>query len=105
MYTGRISTFLKCRRRAAARRSVEPFALAIDLFILGYLPVYSRAVLSRILAVVVAPSWTAVSMSSVARISRAADCQSEMNPTIQMLRRTGRLIAAAAPIARIRAVE
>jgi TRAP-type C4-dicarboxylate transport system substrate-binding protein len=57
------------------------------------LPVYSRADLSRTAALVVALSLTAVSTSAVAREFRAADTQSEDDPTIQALRYIGRLIA------------
>jgi TRAP-type C4-dicarboxylate transport system substrate-binding protein len=57
------------------------------------LPVYSRADLSRTLAVVVALSSTAVSTSAVAREFRTADTQSEDYPTVQAQGYMGRLIA------------
>jgi hypothetical protein len=49
------------------------------------LPVYSRAHLSRTVAIVVALFLTAVSTSAVAREFRAADAQSEDYPTVQAL--------------------
>lgn len=55
--------------------------------------VYSRADLSRTVALVVALSLTAVSTSAVAREFRAADTQSEDYPTVQALRYMGRMIA------------
>nr|WP_249779816.1 TRAP transporter substrate-binding protein [Bradyrhizobium sediminis] len=57
------------------------------------LPVYSRAELSRTVALVVALSLTAVSTGAVAREFRAADTQSEDYPTVQALRYMGRMIA------------
>ena len=54
---------------------------------------YSRAGLSRIVALVVALFLTATSTSAVAREVRAADTQGEDYPTVQVLRYTGRLIA------------
>jgi tripartite ATP-independent transporter DctP family solute receptor len=57
------------------------------------LPVYSRADLSRTVAVVVALFLTAVSTSAVAREFRAADTQNEDYPTVQALRYMGSLIA------------
>lgn len=57
------------------------------------LPVYSRAQLSRTVALVVALSLTAVSTGVGAREFRAADTQSEDYPTVQALRYIGRLIA------------
>jgi tripartite ATP-independent transporter DctP family solute receptor len=57
------------------------------------LPVYSRADLSRIVALVVALSLPAVTTSTFAREFRAADTQSEDYPTVQALRYMGRLIA------------
>lgn len=57
------------------------------------LPVYSRADLSRTVALVVALSLTTVSTSAVAREFRAADTQSEDYPTVQALRYMGRMIA------------
>jgi tripartite ATP-independent transporter DctP family solute receptor len=57
------------------------------------LPVYSRAELSRTVALVVALSLTAASTSAVAREFRAADTQSEDYPTVQALLYMGRLIA------------
>ena len=54
---------------------------------------YSRADLSRTVALVVALFLTAVSTSAVAREFRAADTQSEDYPTVQALRYMGRLIA------------
>ena len=66
---------------------------------------YSRAVLSRTVALVVAVFLTAVSTGAVARESRAAHSQDEMYPTVQALRCGGRLIAAVKLIDRIRKVE
>jgi TRAP-type C4-dicarboxylate transport system substrate-binding protein len=57
------------------------------------LPVYSRADLSRTVALVVALSLTAVSTGAVAREFRAADTQNEDYPTVQALSYMGRLIA------------
>src|SRR5258708_10466208 len=57
------------------------------------LPVYSRADLSRTVAVVVATFLTGVSGSAVGREFRAADTQSEDYPTVQALHYMGRLIA------------
>ncbi|MFZ2157998.1 MAG: TRAP transporter substrate-binding protein [Bradyrhizobium sp.] len=57
------------------------------------MPVYSRADLSRTVALVVALSLTTVSTSAVAREFRAADTQSEDYPTVQALRYMGRMIA------------
>ena len=57
------------------------------------LPVYSRADLSRTVALVVALSLTAVSTSAVAREFRAADTQGEDYPTVQALHYMGRMIA------------
>src|SRR5712671_6576205 len=57
------------------------------------LPGYSRADLSRTVAVVVALSLTAVSTSAVAREFRAADTQNEDYPTVQALYYMGSLIA------------
>jgi tripartite ATP-independent transporter DctP family solute receptor len=57
------------------------------------LPVYSRADLSRITAILVALFLTAGSTSVVAREFRAADTQSEDYPTVQALRYMGRVIA------------
>jgi tripartite ATP-independent transporter DctP family solute receptor len=57
------------------------------------LPVYSRADLSRIVAILVALFLTAASTSVFAREFRAADTQSEDYPTVQALRYMGRLIA------------
>ena len=54
---------------------------------------YSRADLSRTVAIVVALFLTAASTSAVAREFRAADTQSEDYPTVQALRYMGRLIA------------
>ena len=56
------------------------------------LPVYSRADLSRIVAILVALFLTAVSTSVAAREFRAADTQSEDYPTVQALRYMGRVI-------------
>ena len=53
---------------------------------------YSRADLSRTVAVVVALFLTAISTAAVARDFRAADTQSEDYPTVQALRYMGRLI-------------
>jgi TRAP-type C4-dicarboxylate transport system substrate-binding protein len=55
--------------------------------------VYSRAELSRTVAILVALFLTAVSTGAVAREFRAADTQSEDYPTVQALRYMGRLIA------------
>jgi TRAP-type C4-dicarboxylate transport system substrate-binding protein len=57
------------------------------------LPVYSRADLSRTVALVVALFSAAVSTGAVAREFRAADTQNEDYPTVQALRYMGRLIA------------
>ena len=57
------------------------------------LPVYSRADLSRTVALVVALSLAAVSTSASAREFRAADTQNEDYPTVQALFYMGRLIA------------
>ena len=57
------------------------------------LPVYSRADLSRTVALVVALSLTAAATSAVAREFRAADTQNEDYPTVQALRYMGSLIA------------
>src|SRR3981081_303945 len=57
------------------------------------LPVYSRADLSRTVALVVALSLAAVSTSAVARGFRAADTQSEDYPTVQALHYMSRVIA------------
>ena len=57
------------------------------------LSVYSRAHLSRTVAIVVALFLTAVSTSAVAREFRAADTQNEDYPTVQALRYMGSLIA------------
>jgi TRAP-type C4-dicarboxylate transport system substrate-binding protein len=57
------------------------------------LPVYSRADPSRTVALVVALFLTAAGTSAVARQFRAADTQSEDDPTVQALRYMGGLIA------------
>jgi tripartite ATP-independent transporter DctP family solute receptor len=57
------------------------------------LPVYSRASLSRTVALVVALFLTAGSTSAVAREFSVADTQSEDHPTVQALRYMGGLIA------------
>jgi hypothetical protein len=57
------------------------------------LPVYSRADLSRILELVVAPSLPAVTTSAVAWEIRNADTRSENGPAVQALRHVGCLIA------------
>src|SRR5258708_39565678 len=57
------------------------------------LPVYSRADLSRTVALVVALFLMAVSTSAVAREFRAADAQSEDYPTGQALKYMCRMIA------------
>ncbi len=57
------------------------------------LPVYSRAELSRTVALVVALFLTAVSTSAAAREFRAADTQSEDYPTVQALNYMSRMIA------------
>jgi tripartite ATP-independent transporter DctP family solute receptor len=54
--------------------------------------VYSRAHLSRTVAIVVALLLTAVTTNASAREFRAADTQSEDYPTVQALRYMGRLI-------------
>src|SRR5258707_14293308 len=56
------------------------------------LPVYSRANLSRTVAIVVALCLTAVSTIAVGREFRVADTQSEDYPTVKALRYMGRLI-------------
>jgi TRAP-type C4-dicarboxylate transport system substrate-binding protein len=56
------------------------------------LPVYSRADLSRTVAIVVALFLTAASTIAVAREFRVADPRSEESPTVQALRYMGRLI-------------
>jgi tripartite ATP-independent transporter DctP family solute receptor len=56
------------------------------------LPVYSRAQLSRTVAIVAALLPSAVSTGVVAREFRAADTQSEDYPTVEALRYMGRLI-------------
>jgi tripartite ATP-independent transporter DctP family solute receptor len=58
------------------------------------LPVYSRAGLSRTVALVAALLMTAGSTSAVAREFRVADTQNEDYPTVQALRYMGGLIAA-----------
>jgi len=55
--------------------------------------VYSRADLSRTVALAVALSLTAYATGAVAREFRAADTQNEDYPTVQALRYMGRLIA------------
>jgi TRAP-type C4-dicarboxylate transport system substrate-binding protein len=55
--------------------------------------VYSRADLSRTVALVVALFLTAISTGAFAREFRAADTQSEDYPTVQALRYMGGLIA------------
>jgi TRAP-type C4-dicarboxylate transport system substrate-binding protein len=55
--------------------------------------VYSRACLSRTVALVVALFLMAISTSAVAREFRAADTHGEDYPTVQALRYMGRLIA------------
>src|SRR6202140_2460012 len=57
------------------------------------LPVYSRADLSRTVALVVALSLAAVSTSAGAREFRAADTQNADYPTVQALLYMGRLVA------------
>jgi TRAP-type C4-dicarboxylate transport system substrate-binding protein len=57
------------------------------------LPVYSRADLSRTVALVVALSLTAVSTGASAREFRAADIRNENDPTVQAPSYMGRLIA------------
>jgi TRAP-type C4-dicarboxylate transport system substrate-binding protein len=56
------------------------------------LPVYSRAGLSRTVALVGALLLTAVSTSAVARVSRAADTWNQDYPTVQALRSIGSVI-------------
>jgi len=55
--------------------------------------VYSRADISRTVALAVALSLTAFATGAVAREFRAADTQNEDYPTVQALRYMGRLIA------------
>jgi hypothetical protein len=57
------------------------------------LPVYSRASLSRTVALVGALFLTAVSTSAFARLSRAAATRNEDCPTVQALRFTDSVIA------------
>jgi TRAP-type C4-dicarboxylate transport system substrate-binding protein len=57
------------------------------------LPVYSRADLSRTVALVVVLSLAAVSTSAFAREFRAADTRNEDYPTVQALLCMGRLVA------------
>jgi tripartite ATP-independent transporter DctP family solute receptor len=57
------------------------------------LPVYSRADLSRTVALAVALYLTALATGTLAREFRAADTQSEDYPTVQALRYMGRVIA------------
>jgi tripartite ATP-independent transporter DctP family solute receptor len=57
------------------------------------LPVYSRAGLSRTVAILVALVFTAASTGAFAREFRAADTQNEDYPTVQALRYMGRLVA------------
>ena len=57
------------------------------------LPVYSRASLSRTVALVVALFLTAVSTSAVARVFRAVATQNQDYPTVQALRHMGGVIA------------
>ena len=56
------------------------------------MPVYSRAELSRTVAIVVALFLTAGTTNALAREFRAADTQSEDYPTVQALRYMGGLI-------------
>jgi TRAP-type C4-dicarboxylate transport system substrate-binding protein len=55
--------------------------------------VYSRADLSRIAALVVAPFLAAAATGAVAREFRAADTRNEDYPTVQALRYMGRPVA------------
>jgi TRAP-type C4-dicarboxylate transport system substrate-binding protein len=55
--------------------------------------VYSRADLSRTVAIVVALLFTAISTNAVAREFRAADTRREDHPTVQTLRYMGSRIA------------
>ena len=57
------------------------------------LPVYSRASLSRTVALVGALFLTAASTSAVARLSRTAATRNEDYPAVQALRHIGRVIA------------
>jgi TRAP-type C4-dicarboxylate transport system substrate-binding protein len=57
------------------------------------LPVYSRADISRTMAIVVAPLLTADATRTLARQFRAAEPQSEDDPAVEALRHTGRLVA------------
>ena len=57
------------------------------------LPVYSRADLSRTVAIVVALFLTAASTSAVARVFCAAATENKDYPAVQALRHIGRLIA------------
>jgi TRAP-type C4-dicarboxylate transport system substrate-binding protein len=56
-------------------------------------PVFSRAIISRAIAIVVALFLTAVSTGAAPREFRAADTQSEDYPTVQALHYMGRVIA------------
>lgn len=57
------------------------------------LPVYSRADLSRTVAIVVALFLTAIQANAIAREFPAADTASEDYPIVQALRYLGRLVA------------
>ena len=69
------------------------------------LPVYSRAHLSRTVALVVALSLTAVSTGAVAREIRAADTRSEVYPAAQALHCMSRVSAEKSGGRRIRAQQ
>jgi TRAP-type C4-dicarboxylate transport system substrate-binding protein len=79
--------------RSILLNCIEPFVPAIDITMGDEVPVYRRASLSRTAATVVALSLTAISASAGAREFRAADTQSEDDPTVEALRYTGRMIA------------
>jgi tripartite ATP-independent transporter DctP family solute receptor len=75
-------------------KQVEPFLPSIDTILKGLkLPVYNRAGLWRIAALVVLLSLTVVSVGAVAREFRAADTQSADYPTVQALYYMGRVVA------------
>jgi TRAP-type C4-dicarboxylate transport system substrate-binding protein len=69
------------------------------------LPVYSRAGLSRTIALVGALFLTAVSTSAVARVFRLAATQNEDYPTVQALRFTGSVIAERGEQTRAEAID
>jgi hypothetical protein len=59
---------------------------------MSFLPVYSRADLSRTVVFVVALSVTAAATAALAREFRAADTQNEDYPTVQARRYMGSLV-------------